>query len=70
MLGCQVCSRARPGFSPRPARPGAWYSSRSPLRGARIAIGEADIGIDHADEFRCGALALRRELRADHEMNS
>ena len=38
--GCQVCSSARPGFSPRPARPVAWRSSwnvRSAARGSPLA---------------------------------
>ena len=44
---------------------------KRPLGGARIAIAEAEIGIDHADQIEPREImALRHQLRADDDVDA
>ena len=68
--GCQVCSSARPGLLGAPGAAGrlAQQLERA-LGGARIGVGEADVGVDHADEREQREIvALGDELGADDEV--
>ena len=68
--GCQVCSNARPGLLAAPGAPGRLAQElERALGGARIAVGEADVGVDDADQRQQRKVVpLGDELRADDEV--
>ena len=67
--GCQVCSSARPSSRRVPPSGRLAQKLERALGGARIGVGEPDVGVDHADESqKREVVALGDQLGADDEV--